>query len=355
MRIIIDHRLFRSPQNVSDLVELLLNANRLPHQLGVDGGIVGQQDRDSWVAEHHRSLRSSFERIFARGRSPEALRRPPSITLEVSNEKDESIDPSESEHLKAVAHLTRAKNLVREPLSLWLENDKHDAAFLRTIAPIGQYREWLDGARERGWITYRHGGGSDLGPTLEALDPWERLRAWAMCDSDTWEPDVLSRQVEKFRGASDARFGDPGGHRPAVPLRVLHRRAIENYLPLPGLRYWANDRRGTRQEQRKARVAFVAAVERLDGYVAPFNLRHYYHMERGFQADSASIPSCYDPFRAEPVLARGIGPAIKKIYADNLAVQEQAGHGWLADAWLAQDTDLRDEAVSIIASVQRRI
>ena len=354
MRVILDHRLFRSPHG-SDLAELLHNANRLPHQLLVDGDAAGQRAKDSWVAEFPHDVRTRFERIFARGRSPEAVRRPPSVTLEVSNEKSESIEASAPDRLIACAHLERAKDLVREPLQLWLENDRNDAAFLRTVAPAGQYREWLAGAAARRWIEYRHGGGSDLGPKLRALDPWVRIRSWAMCDSDNWEPNVVSRQVETFRRASDALASTTGPRRPAVPLQVLRRRAIENYLPLPGLRYWANDRRGTAREQRLKRTEFVDGVGRLDAHSTPFNLRHYYHMEKGFGAEPAAIPACYDPFRAEPALASGIGSSIKRIYLDNLTVQEHAGHGWLDDAWLAQDTDLRDEAIGIIASIQRRI
>lgn len=240
MKIVLDHRLFLSeePTWVADLTELLLAANRSPHQLVLEGGQRGQRAFAGWVTNHHPSLQTSFMDIVARGRSPRYLRKPPAITVRVSNDIDEVID----EHGKsASARSSRAKALVQEPLKLWLENDESDAAFLRTIAPVGAFRDWLEHARDEEWIAFRHGSGSDLQNKLKALDPWERLRSWAMCDADTWEPDQRSSAVttlEKVCGSHPAKARDVCA--PTVPLRVLRRRAIENYLPMRALHHWAN-------------------------------------------------------------------------------------------------------------------
>lgn len=145
----------------------------------------GQTASLAWLERHGSALHRHLEQILARERSPEMLRKPPGLVLEVSNERDESIS---SDGCRAVAHLGRAQEFVGRPLHLWLENGRNDSAFLRAAAPAGEYRRWLEDARTKRWIEYRLGGGSELGPVLEALDPWDRLRAWAMCDADNWEP-----------------------------------------------------------------------------------------------------------------------------------------------------------------------
>jgi len=350
LRVILDHRLFFSEEHVADLTALLLNANSKPHQIIVAGGMAGQTASLAWLERRDSALCRPLEQILARGRSPEMLRKPPGLVLEVSNERDETIS---SDGWSAIAHLGRAKEFVGRPLDLWLENGRNDSAFLRASAPAGEYRRWLEDAHTKRWIKYCLGGGSELGRVLEALDPWDRLRAWAMCDADNWEPAYVSAQVRTFRAACAARL-DPAP-RPELPLCVLRRRAIENYLPLRALRRWATLRHGTRSEQRRKRKRFVDKFEGLHADDSDFELRHHYHLERGFKAEPQNIPSAYDPFRVDAVLQEGAGSPIKKIYAEDLEDRNRAGHGWIDDAWWAEDVALREEIVSIIASIQRRI
>jgi len=352
LRIKIDCQLFQDETQRSNLAELFLNANRLPHQLLITGGDVGAAHKDRWL-DSVGELGPHLEQILVRGRRPELLRKPPEITLEVTNMKDEAIDPTGK---TAVVTLERAKDLVRKPLKLWLENGTNDSAFLRTVAPAGEFRTWLESAKEKEWIDYGHGGGSNLGTILRKLDPWSRLRSWAMCDSDCWKPGEVSQQVKIFRSASDADPRGPGElPLPALPLQVLRRRAIENYLPTPALKCWANLRLNTNHEQRKRRLAFAEAAQLLDAHEAPFELRHHYHMEKGFRSEPDKIPEDYGPFREDPVLQQGMGPSIKSVFEDNLQTLETGGSGWLKDAWLEADGDLREEFEDIIESIRRRI
>lgn len=352
MRVIIDHQLFVEPTLTGELVELFHNVNRLPHQLLINGEEEGAAHKDRWLRSVG-ALAPSLEQILIRGRSPERLRKPPAVTLLVTNQKDEAID---LEGKNAVARLARAKDLVREPLKLWLENGINDSAFLQTVAPAGQFRKWLEDAKDNAWIEYVHGGGSDLGKNLKMLDPWQRLRAWAMSDSDCWEPGRVSPQLQSFRRVSEAKQRGPEElPLPALPLQVLRRRAIENYLPSPALKRWATLRHNTTREQRKTRLTFAKAVDSLDTHAATFRLRHHYHMEKGFRSEPEKIPADYEPFRANEALERGIGPSIKKVFKDNLDTREAGGSGWLSDDWFAPDDELREEFEGIIESIQNRI
>lgn len=355
MKVVLDHRLFQRENAacVEDLTALLLAANRSPHQLVIDGGVQGRRAWGRWLVNHHRPvLQRSFADIVDRGRSPEFLRKPPAITLRVSDETDESID---QEGLTASAHSSRAQKLVAMPLMLWLENDDNDSAFLRTVVPAGAFRDWLEHAKAKDWIDYRHGGGSDLKNKLEALDPWKRLRSWAMCDADTWEPELRSTQVANLEAICSGRPAETDDlHRPPLPLRVLRRRAIENYLPMRALNRWANLRPDKREHSKK-QLSFVLSVAKLDAHAARFNLRHHYHLENGFRAEPEKIPADYEPFREDPFLRQGIGGSIKKAYLENLDVRTKGGYGLFQDAWFAEDEHMRAEVVEIIESIRSRI
>lgn len=354
MRVVLDHRLFQREDAacIQDLTALLLAANRSPHQLVLDGGEHGRQGWERWLGAHHRALQKCFVDVLQRGRAPRFLRKPPAITLQVSDEVDERID---RQGLTACARSSRARHLVDKPLMLWLENDDNDSAFLRTVAPAGAFRDWLEHANSKGWIAFRHGGGSDLKNKLEALDPWERLRSWAMCDADTWEPDKRSSQVTTLEAICVGRpsEADELGN-PPLPLRVLRRRAIENYLPMRALKQWANLRPDKREQSQK-QMSFAQAVATLDAHGARFNLRHHYHLQNGFRADPERIPVDYEPFRRDPVLIQGIGDSIKKVYQRNLDVRTQGGHGWIQDEWFAEDENMRDEIEKIFDSIRSRI
>lgn len=355
MKVVLDYRLFQrgDAECVEDLTALLLAANRSPHQVVIDGGAEGQRGWERWLVDHHRPvLGKSLASILARGRAPEFLRKPPAITLRVSDDVDESIDP---QGLTACACSSRARDLVDKPLDLWLENDDNDSVFLRTVAPAGDFRAWLEQAKDKRWVAYRHGGGSDLKNKLEALDPWERLRSWAMCDADTWEPQQRSSQVVNLEAICAGRSsGTSALNEPPLPLRVLRRRAIENYLPVRALKHWANLRPHKRERSRK-QLSFAQAVAMLDAHAARFNLRHHYHLENGFQVEPGKIPKDYEPFRTDPVLFRGIGPSIKSVYQSNLEAMSSGGRGWIRDEWFAEDESMRDEIVQIIESIRSRI
>lgn len=348
MRITIDPALFDDPSRDFHLTNLLCDAVGRPHQLlvGPDGG-----DRlvfDQWVGRQGLGLRAPLMALVDYGMDPEFTRAPPGVVIKVSEADAERIDAG---GWRATATLRRTIDLVQMPLRIVLENGVSDRAFLRKIAPPGEFRDFLDHAETERWIEYVNGSGSMLGKLLASYDPWQRLRTWAMCDAETWLPTAITKvehhQVVAFRRESERE--------PRIPLEVLERRAIENYIPITALKRWA--RFGKRREERQRRSEFVEALIPLDACRPPharFALRHHYHFEEGFESDPAQIPADYDAFRSDPYLAGGIGSAIKKVWEATRDPQYGTRVDWMDDGWLAADGQ-RPEIQRIIASIKRRM
>lgn len=124
---------------------------------------------------------------------------------------------------------TDALDVLRAPLLLVVENSDSDGAFLRTMARVFGRRDF-ELAVDRGWCELVHAGGG--GEALKRVD--ERLRqgarSWRVCvlsDGDRLSPAVV--MDHKARALSDACAVR------RVLCLVLHKREIENYLPVPVL------------------------------------------------------------------------------------------------------------------------
>lgn len=350
MRITIDTTLFLDDRHSVGLTNLLCGAVRRPHQL-----LVGPHGRDRvtfehWLGRQGAGLHAPLRALLDRSLDPEFTRAPPEVALRVSEADDERVD---DRGRNATVSLRRAIELTEMPLRLVLENGVNDAAFLRKAAPPGELRDWLEYAVAQRWIEFINGGGSFLHRLLASYGPWQRLRAWALCDAEAWTPRSISgidhRQVATFRTEA--------ARAPRVPLEVLERRAIENYIPLSALKRWAHERSGTRREERQRRAHFTEALTPLDARRPPhtrFALRHHYHLERGFGAATDEIPPDYDDFRDDPALASGIGDEIKQIWASTAREPYGSAADWLDDAWLAADGQ-RPEIQRIVASIKSRV
>jgi hypothetical protein len=348
VRITLDPALFEDSRRSFDLKRLFFAAVERPHQI-----LIGHPERDrkvfeKWLDDQQPDMRERFEQLVDHP-DPELTRFPPDVRVRVTQAEPERVD---EDGRRATASLRRAIDLVGSPLRLVLENGVNDAAFLRKVAPPGEFRDWLAHAKAREWIDPINGGGSSLGSLLVSFSPWQRLRSWALCDAETWLPKSISgtehHQVRGFRKAAD--------HSPRVPLQVLERRAIENYLPMPALKKWAFQwpRKGTSREERQLRSAFVEALAPLDAQRARFPLRHHYHLERGFEAAEDEIPPDYVAFRKDAALAKGAGHKVKMIWASTHQDQPGLAADWLQDEWLAADGQ-RAEIQRIIDSIRRRL
>lgn len=352
MRIELDRALFLDGNHVvaahkPALMELLLAAReREQHQLVFSQPIDIPSLIATWTPDDE--LRTVCHFVFNRRRLASAfVGQPPGVTLEVTVNRPESIAPLGD---RAIVTPSRAVALVQMPLSLLLENKNNDLAFLRAVIPPGPWRDWFERALAERWIASAHGGGTDMLPQLRKLTDWDRLRTWAMCDAETWYPSDPSQiggveppdgQVRALKALAD---GDP-----LVPLTVLKRRAIENYLPMPALDQWATTLRDGNQK-----APIVQAIRGLDQHrPSRFNLRHYYHMANGFAAGTDGIPNDYQPFRNIAELAHGLDSRVKKIYAEQIAGRGNPGH-WLDDAWFAGDGH-GTEITDIVYSIMRRV
>lgn len=350
MRVTIEPALFEDSRRSFDVTRLLCAAVGRPHQLLIGPAGRARPVFERWLTGQGADIQAPLRALLDRSLDPDLTRAPPDVWIRVTETEEERVDVSGR---KATATLQRAIKLIESPLHLVLENGVNDAAFLRKAAPPGELRDWLEHALGEKWIDPVNGGGSFLGKTLASYSPWQRLRCWAMCDAETWLPSTFllteHDQVRKFRKEADRA--------PRVPLRVLERRAIENYLPLPALKRWAYDRSGTRQEERRNRTCFVEALVPLDSRRPPharFPLRHHYHFERGFGAAKEEIPPDYRDFASDPFLAKGLGDPVKRIWASTRRATDGTTGDWLEDGWLAADGQ-RPEIQRIIASIRSRI
>lgn len=163
---------------------------------------------------------------------------------------------------KLILCLEDAIRLFQEPLGLLLENEINDLAFLRCLSP-SVHRRTLEKALEKNWVCVRHGGGLPSMKThLEELltSPAggmsiRHLRTWVLCDRDTHEQDrakpsdASNQLVELCKNAT-----------PSIPCQQLHRRSIENYLPVRALDAWTW-RKGDPSASKLIR-AFKDAIER---------------------------------------------------------------------------------------------
>ncbi len=130
--------------------------------------------------------------------------------------------------------LVDAEALVRMPLSIWLEDNDSDRGFLERA--IGQKLcsrlRKLEGEPVAA-VRFEHGGGAVILRQLQSLQPLHAARSWAMIDSDREAVDAPEpTKVSNIRSACASK---------GIELRVLARREVENYLPLPILEWWARN------------------------------------------------------------------------------------------------------------------
>ena len=350
MRITIDPHLFDDPAHSFGLTRLLTATAGRPHQVLVGRG--GGEDLAAfgrWRDAQGPGIRAPLTQLINAAFNPEFARFPPSVRLRVSDLVGEGVSPTGD---SAVALPERAAKLVEQPLLVVVENDVNDGAFLRTVAPPGASRDWLERALARDYLRFHMGGGSTMPAVLSNFGPWQRLRCFAMCDRDSWLPSGLAAKpaIQVQRCSAAAAMA------PKVPLHVLQRRSIENYLPIQALRRWAALRFNTDRPIRRARGDFVSAFTSLAAIQPPlsrFVLRHCYHIERGFSADKQNIPKDYDSFRQDSYLSAGAGDGVKSIWSDNLAAKESQG-AWIDDAWFVPDGQ-RPEVLGLLNSIKRRL
>ena len=199
-----------------------------------------------------------------------------------------------------------AVRLLREPLRVMVENGRNDGAMLRALATIDPdlAAHWDVLLRDR-HVELDHGGG--LPEMHERLrdrlrdDPLQRLRYFALFDSDAVAPDTPSAPSCALRDWCRPRNR---------PLRVGHhqlqRRAAENYLPPPALTRWS-----------EAQADQIRRRGRAWSKLSPPQ-RHHYAMRDGLKKD-AGDPKAESLFASleagqRTILREGFGRAVRDLF-----------------------------------------
>ncbi len=167
-----------------------------------------------------------------------------------------------------VLPLAVALGFLQQPLVLLVENQRHDAAFLRCLADRFQRKE-LRKNEERGWLRFDHGGGlTEMLQTLEQRkgEPLFRRRTWFLFDSDALAPARPSKDSRRLRHKCEQLN---------IAHHQLKRRAAENYLPPAALERTAKDAQG----RRKARAFRRMTLEQ----------RSHFNMKRGLRGDEKRV------------------------------------------------------------------
>jgi hypothetical protein len=114
------------------------------------------------------------------------------------------------------------------PLSIWLEDSRSDRAFVLRAAD--RRRSHIERWERDRALQFQHGGGSTLARQVEALSPLGALRAFVLSDSDRESATAKPPEKVDLLRETCAERG--------VPLHILKRREIENYLPPEAIEWW---------------------------------------------------------------------------------------------------------------------
>jgi hypothetical protein len=181
--------------------------------------------------------------------------------------------------------LVDAIGLLRQPLTLYLENKTSDWQFLLALANSALRSELKAAAGGDSPSLRMEGGGlgelkkriDELIAAAEGGNHLPRLRAWVMFDRDADADDPV--QPSKESGAVKEKCSATQLQHPwAFPHVQLGRRSIENYLPLEALR--AKCRYG----ERVAQILALSCLREQHGEAA-----HAYSMKEGFIKDARSL------------------------------------------------------------------
>jgi len=161
--------------------------------------------------------------------------------------------------------------LLAAPLTILVENELNDGAFLKAVGFGFERDEFLRGLKS-GRIRFDHAGGSEMRNIIVTRGP-DRLRAhrmWAVFDSDALVPDQPSSEAQRKVDACVTA---------EIRHHMLLRRSIENYLPPEEL-----DQATVLNHRDPTNRRNVGAFRRLRP-----NQRAHYNLKGGFDADRVRL------------------------------------------------------------------
>ena len=168
-----------------------------------------------------------------------------------------------------------ALGILHRPLQLLLENGRNDANFLRVITRLAVEFDLAE-LFDSGVVEFQTKGGIDENRKwLETNGQiqTDACRMWVMCDSDAKQAwaDASGPKVPERLGEGAKKLGAIcKTHK--IPIHILHRRAIDNYVPLTLL----EQRSLQHEKQVDVYKSFVGLTD---------EQRHHYNMKKGFLQD----------------------------------------------------------------------
>lgn len=161
--------------------------------------------------------------------------------------------------------------LLHQPLTILVEHEVNDGAFLKAVGFGFERDEFLKSVR-KGRIRFDHAGGSSMRDLIKTRgqDRARAHRMWAVFDSDALVPGAPSSEALE-KGKACLSMG--------ILHHMLHRRAIENYLPPDEI-----DEAMPHDHKDVARRKTMGAFRRLHA-----TQRAHYNLKGGFQGDQARL------------------------------------------------------------------
>lgn len=166
-----------------------------------------------------------------------------------------------------------------EPLYIVVEDAERDASFLRCVAgTLRRERILAADAPQRQWIEFRHGGGNVLAETQRLCGVPYRRRIVVLADSDRGCASAQHKQ-QKLAEWCQGTIHAPKPPEKQILLHILKRRAIENYLAGPMLRWYVEnkDRDFNRDATLQARLDALLIV--WEGEFSE-EQRKYFHLKK---------------------------------------------------------------------------
>lgn len=341
MRVVLHDEIFAEGASaVTDLVRLFACGWRGPHALETDPPTLIEPGQfihyppmlNSWLRCQSSSLQSECETALALGPIRIAEQMPVrSIHVVLNAQTKEGSTPALS--------VPAAVRFLTLPLLLKVENKINDRRFIIATAP-SEWKTKIEEFEQERWLRFDHGGGGDLHTQLEHLaqDSDECMRTFVVADSDALRRGLPSAQAKALKSKCD-QLG--------IPIHLLYRRAIENYIPLPLLRAWAY-RHGDPAEQHKRQRLVDALSQLLE------EQRHHYFMKQGFAGEAKRndlAKNQADLFQGLPpdvydALAHGFGNQICELFDSTLYQHKES--------WFLQD-DTQGEIVPFLNNLLRYI
>lgn len=318
MKVTIQDAVFAQPRFTSHLHVLFFFAEEGRHLLDVETDPNLAPSYQGWLAQHAARqqeeyrllLELSFKQLGSRGSGPP-------FTIEIIAEpKPDWQERGRSPRLDP----DTAVRFLMLPLSILVENKLNDGALLLAIAHR-EHRAALRKALDQRWVAFQNGGGNTVLLALLKDARWcpdLPRRLFALTDCDGLAPgkrsgdcDMIVAECKALEGKE--RHKSPFAYKDEIALKVLDRRAIENYLPLDALALWVEKQPSRdRAAMRSALTAFRSLTP---------EQRSHYNLKEGLRKDEGSPErgTLFDELHQDPREHQRLQSALHKGFGDKLA------------------------------------